>query len=112
MLNRRIFLRGSAVVMAGMGAVPQWSPPESHLLRSTSVIRSVSYLSGEIDYETFDTTSSEVLHLAFVPALVTANGVALPRQTVPSPSRPGWSFDQLTGVLRIFHSNSTALKIR
>jgi hypothetical protein len=66
----------------------------------------VSYLSGEIDYETFDTTSAEVLHLTFVPAQVTANGVALPRQTVPS--QAGWTFDQLTGVLRIFHTNSTA----
>ncbi len=97
-------------VVAGMGAIPQWSPPlESHLLRSTSVIRSVSYLSGEIDYETFDTTSAEVLHLTFVPAQVTANGVALPRQTVPS--QPGWTFDQPTGVLHISHTNSTVLKI-
>src|SRR5260370_25086043 len=94
-------------VVAGMGAVPQWSPPqENHLLRSTSVIRSVSYLSGEIDYETFDTTSSAALHVTFVSPQITSNGVALPRQTVPS--QAGWTFDQLTGVLRIFHTNSTA----
>ena len=96
--------------MAGMGAVPDWSPPqENHLLRSSSVVQSVSYLTGEVDYQTFDASSTDVLHINFVPAQVTANGVALPQRT--DLSQPGWTFDPSDGVLRIYHTNSTSIAV-
>jgi hypothetical protein len=98
-------------VMAGLGAVPEWTPPlENHLVRSTSVILSVSYLSGEVDYQTFDATSTDVLHLNFAPSQITADGNDLLQRT--DLSQPGWTFDSATGVLRIYHVNSTQIRIR
>jgi hypothetical protein len=35
----------------------QWSPPEDHLLGSTSVVRSIGYGEHEIAYVTFDRRS-------------------------------------------------------
>ena len=48
----------------GMASVPEWAPPkESHLLGSTSVVRSIHYGTSRIDYLTFDDKSREVLKL-------------------------------------------------
>ena len=47
--------------MIGMGAVPEWSPPaESHLLKSSSVVTSVSYAPTQISYTTFDAAATDV----------------------------------------------------
>ncbi len=45
-----------------MGAAGQ-----SHLLRSTSVVRSVQYAAAEISYQLFDGSAEEVLRLNFTP---------------------------------------------
>ena len=96
--------------LAGMASMPDMSPPgENHLLRSTSVIQSVVYSSAEVDYQTFDSDSTETLHCAFAPQTVTQDGAPLPMQT--DLSSVGWNFDSSTGVLKIHHSSSHQISI-
>jgi hypothetical protein len=91
--------------LAGMASVPEWSPPgENHLLRSSSVVGNVSYAPPKLSYTTFDEDATEVLRLAFHPALVTANGTPLrPRTDL---NKPGWIFDAKTGVLQVRHAKA------
>jgi len=91
--------------MAGLGSVPEWAPPgENHLLRSTSIVRSVSYLPEEVNYQTFDADSTDVLRLNFVPRRVTADGKELAKRTDLAAS--GWTFDEQQRVLRVRHEGS------
>lgn len=94
--------------MAGMGAVPEWSPPEEdHLLRSTSIVPDVTYAPGSVRYRAFDDTGEEVLRLSFRPESVTGDGVALP----PVASGAGSSFDPGTGVLRVRRAGARQIVI-
>jgi hypothetical protein len=91
--------------LAGMGSVPEWSPPgENHLLRSSSVVRKVNYAARELSYSTFDENATEVLRLGFRPTRITANGTPLGQR--PDLSAPGWTFDAKTGVLRVRHEKA------
>src|SRR3989441_7662915 len=95
--------------LAGMGSVPEWAPPgDDHLLRSTSVVRSVAYLPDEIRYQTFDNAATEVLRLAFTPPYVTADGKELPRRD--NLEAQGWTLDRL-GVVRIRHEASRVVRV-
>jgi hypothetical protein len=96
--------------LAGMGAVPEWSPTrENHLLRSSSVVQKVTYGPNEVRYTTFDTDATEVLRLAFSPVRVTADGTALqPRSEL---SQAGWVFDAAKGVLRVRHPKAREVVI-
>ncbi len=96
--------------MAGLGAVPEWAPAqEDHLLRSSSVVESVSYLRQEVNYQTFDDDSTEVLRMSFTPRRVTADGKELPKRNALA--GPGWTFDERTGVLRIRHEGSHTIRV-
>ena len=96
--------------MASLGSVPEWSPPsQSHLLRSTSVVRSVQYASTDITYQVFDASAQEVLRLNFAPQSVTANGILLPNLSVLT--QQGWSFDSATGVMRVRHDSGAQIQI-
>jgi len=96
--------------MAGLGSVPEWAPPqENHLLRSDSVVQSVSYLPGEVNYQTFDDNSNEVLRLNFPPHRVLADGGELPEQS--DLKRAGWTFDAPHGGLRIHHVGSHVVRV-
>jgi hypothetical protein len=96
--------------MAGLGSVPEWAPPgENHLLRSTSIVRSVSYLPEEINYQTFDDDSTEVLRLNFTPRRVTADGKEIPKRN--DLAAPGWTFEERQRVLRIRHEGSHTVRV-
>jgi hypothetical protein len=96
--------------LEGVGSVPEWAPSsQSHLLRSTSVVRSVQYAPTDITYQVFDTSAQEVLRLNFTPQSVTADGVLLPK--VPDLAQPGWTFTSATGVLRVRHDAGTQIRI-
>src|SRR5439155_5346454 len=57
--------------MDGLGAVAEWAPANSdHLLRSSSVVQSVTYRSNAVSYTTFDSTGQEKLKLTFTPTEV------------------------------------------
>jgi len=96
--------------LAGLGAVPEWAPSgESHLLRSSSVVRSVSHLPEEVNYQTFDAASTEVVRLNFAPRRVLADGRELSRRR--DLNQPGWVFDEPGGVLRLRHEDSRTIRI-
>lgn len=96
--------------MAGLGAVPEWSAStENHLLRSSSVVRSVTYAQRSVAYRTADPEATEVLRVSFVPGLVTSDGAALAQRT--DLAQHGWMFDAAQGVLRIRHSGATSVTI-
>ena len=76
--------------MESLGSVPEWAPQsQSHLLRSTSVVRSVQYSPTEITYQVFDGSAQEVLRLNFTPQSVTADGVAAARLAAISSKKAG-----------------------
>jgi hypothetical protein len=96
--------------MRGMGSVPEWSPAgESHMLKSTSVIRSVSYGTASIDYESFDSDGVETLKLDFVPRSVTGDSEPLPQ--VADRALPGWNYDAVQGVLSVRRVGATVVRI-
>jgi hypothetical protein len=96
--------------MAGLGAVPEWAPPhEDHLLRSSSVVQSVSYLPREVNYRTFDEDSTEVLRLSFTPRRITADGKDLQKRS--DLGAAGWTFDEKSSVLRIRHEGSHTIRV-
>lgn len=101
-----------------MASLPYLSPSdEDHLLRSSSIVNTITYGTGTISYQTFDASSREKLRVTtFTPASVTAGGVALPHRYKVSDldSLDGWSFDAEGGLnteLNIRHSNSGVVVI-
>lgn len=93
--------------IAGMGAVPEWAPPgETHLLRSTSVVQTVSYASDSVRYRTFDREGTEVLRLAFAPGAVLVGGERLAQRE--DLSEDGYTVQPLGGdfVVRLRHTTS------
>jgi hypothetical protein len=67
--------------MTGLAAVPEWAPPdEDHVLRSSSVVRSVEYGPRSMRYETFDEAASETLKLSADPVRVVAGDQELARR--------------------------------
>jgi hypothetical protein len=96
----------------GLAAVPEWAPAdEDHLLRSTSVVRAISYTPKQIAFSTFDDSSQEVLRLTLKPVSVLVDGKRLSEQkTLGS---PGWKWEKLDngGVLRMRHVNGAGVVI-
>jgi O-glycosyl hydrolase len=88
--------------MLAMAAFPEWAPAdENRLLRSSSVVKSVTFNTGNITYSTFDLSSTEVLRLSSTPLSVSANGVTLSQRT--DLTQQGWTYDAATGVMRVRH---------
>ena len=97
--------------LSGMASVPEWtSAKENHLLRSSSIVTSVSYLPAEVSYQTFDQESTEVLRLNFVPVSIFADGKPLKSQK--DLHEVGWSYDAADHVLRIYHDSSRTIRIQ
>jgi hypothetical protein len=65
-------------LLRAIGWLPQelGADRENHLVRSSSVVRSVRYGKGEVEYETFDAPKEtvDVLRLAFAPTQVAVDG--------------------------------------
>jgi hypothetical protein len=96
--------------MAGLGSIPEWAPSEeSHLLRSSSVVTSVSYLAGEVNYQTCDEESTEVLRLNFVPRQILVDGK--PLLSRKDLQEPGWTFEETLGAMRLHHARSHTIRI-
>jgi hypothetical protein len=94
--------------MAGMGAIPAWSPAgEDHLLRSTSVVADVDYASERIRYRAFENSGEEVLRVTFAPAAVRFDRTPI-EQTATG---PGWTYDAATGVLKIRRDNARVVTV-
>jgi hypothetical protein len=100
----------------GMASVPEWAPPdESHLLGSTSVVRSVHYGDRQISYLTFDKAAREVLRLRDSPTVVHAGGKLLPRLSILNGRAQGYTVEAIASggfAVRIQHEHSGAITIR
>ena len=96
--------------MLAMGAFPEWAPTgENHLLRSSSIVSSVSYISTAIDYRTHDVSSTEVFRLGSAPVSVSADGIALNQRT--DLASEGWTYDVTSGVLIVRHDAATQIRV-
>ncbi len=103
-------------VMEALAWTPELFGPkrENHILRSTSVVKSVVYQANRITYTTFDAPSpaQEVIRLAFEPTEITANGQKLPRRDNLKVN--GYLLKELTDgdyTLTIRHDNLTEITI-
>lgn len=97
----------------GIAAIPEWAPQgENHLLRTSSVIKRISYQSSEINYVTFDNESEEVLRLSTKPKSIAFNGDIV--KEIQNLTAEGWTWKPLEkgGVLRIKKITGKEIKIR
>jgi hypothetical protein len=104
------FSDGPRRMMDAFWAVPEWAPAdESHLLGSLSPVANIAYSKGAVTYSTFDTDSTEVLRLDFVPDAVTVAGKSISRRK--DLEREGYTFDDATHALSIRHTSSRDVDI-
>ncbi len=97
--------------LRAMAAAPEIAPSsQNHILRSTSVVKTVSYLTNQVNYSTFDASATEVLKLNFVPIHVYAGGVELLQNT--NLNQEGWTFDTTSNVLSVRHNLSGQIAIQ
>jgi hypothetical protein len=86
----------------GMAAVPEWAPAgEDHLLRSTSVVQTISYKPDAIRFQTFDNAADVTLRLASKPKAVTVNGKKLSESKQVQKNNWHWQPLAKGGVLRL-----------
>ncbi|MBN2288622.1 MAG: hypothetical protein JXQ83_04765 [Candidatus Glassbacteria bacterium] len=98
--------------MEGLAAVPEWAPAgENHLLRSTSVVQTVSYGPRRVSYRTYDLDAVEVLRLGARPKSVRAGAGRLDERV--SLDMPGWTWEKLAqgGVLRVDHRGAAEVVV-
>ncbi len=98
--------------MEGIAAVPEWAPAgENHLLRSSSVIKKINYLTNKISYVTYDSESNDVLRLVRKPKSVSINGKVLSETN--GRNKPGWTWKPLDegGVMKLLHSGGENIEI-
>jgi hypothetical protein len=85
---------------------------ENHIMRTSAVVREVTYGKDKITYRTFDapTGSVDVLRLAYSPRLVTANGKPLPLHSDLTTN--GYIVRRLAGgdfIISIRHDGATEM---
>ena len=97
--------------MDGIAAVPEWAPAgQTHLLGSTSIVRTVSYATaGEVTYQTVDAAATDVLRVAFTPAVVTVNGQPLAQRG--DLAQPGWTYNASTGAVRVRRTTGASVRV-
>ncbi len=105
------FADGPRRMMDAFWAVPEWAPAdESHLLGSLSVVTKIAYGAGSVTYSTFDTDSTDVLRLNFVPDSINVGGRPIPRRN--DLQREGYTFDEKSRTLSIRHTTSRDVDIQ
>jgi hypothetical protein len=97
-----------------MGSMPEYAPiGEDHLLRSSSVVQSVIYGSGDLSYRTFAESSTEVIRLRYKPARIAAGGHELKCVDVLSAnSYTLTAVQQGDFVVRIRHDGARDVRIQ
>jgi hypothetical protein len=88
--------------LRAMAAMPELAPKnENHLLGSSSVVTSIVYSPGSVEYVTFDNASTETLRINKKPSKVMADNIIL--SEVENPVENGWIWSTLEigGVLKV-----------
>jgi len=107
------FSDGPRRMMDAFWAVPEWAPAEeSHLLGSLSPVTKIAYGAGSVTYSTFDSDSTDVLRLDFVPESVTVGGKQIRRLKSPLLPGEGYTFDDATHAMNVHHVNSRDVDIQ
>jgi hypothetical protein len=73
-------------------------------------VTKIAYGAGSVTYSTFDTESTDVLRLDFVPESISAGGKAIARRT--DLAGEGYVFDDKTRTLTIRHTSSRDIDIQ
>lgn len=98
-------------VVRTIGWMPEEFGPgrENHIMRSSAVVKRVTYGKGSVRYSTFDAPANtvDVLRLAFAPASVAANGKPLPADAYTV--RPLANGD---AIVTIRHDGATDVELR
>lgn len=103
--------------LRAMAACPALAPKDkSHLLRTSSVVRKITYDASRIAYATFDPNARELLTVAFTPKHVKAGATDLPqlKNAAELDQTEGYVFEPAadgSGVLRIRHDKSGDIDI-
>lgn len=98
--------------LRAMAAAPQLAPENAdHLLRTSSVVKKISYQPSAIIYSPFDNSSEELFRLTSKPKEVKVNGTIL--KEVTDDSSEGWIWQSLNkgGVFKIKHIKGDKIEI-
>ncbi|MDX2056030.1 MAG: hypothetical protein SFV15_26750 [Polyangiaceae bacterium] len=83
-------------------SVPEWAPnTESHILRSSTILREVVYEADSVAYKAFDACGKERLKLAFQPMRVVSGSQELKT----------WHFDAQSQILEIERSGCSSVRV-
>jgi hypothetical protein len=99
--------------LRAMAAAPQLAPDNAdHLLRTSSIIKNISYTPEQIGYTTFDNNSEESFRLTVKPKEVNVNGNSL--KEVADLNTDGWMWQALNkgGIVKIKKSKGIKVEIR
>ncbi len=97
--------------LRAMAAAPQLAPvEEDHLLKTSSIIRSISYEIPEINYSVYDKASTELFRLTTKPERILLGKTTLKES---GNRREGWSWYELEGggILEIRHGSAGKVMI-
>jgi hypothetical protein len=98
--------------LRAMAAAPQLAPANAdHLLRTSSIVKNISYSPQQIIYIIFDNSSKETFRLTTKPKEIKVNGSNL--KEITDLNSEGWLWQSLDegGVLNINHANGTKIEI-
>ena len=98
--------------LRAMAAAPQLAPDNAdHLLRTSSIVKNIAYLTASISYTTFDNSSEELFRLTEKPKEIKANGVVL--KEIADNCSECWLYQSLDkgGVLKIKHTKESKIEI-
>ena len=98
--------------LRAMAAAPQLAPDNAnHLLRSSSIVRSIQYQPSTIFYTTFDMSSKEIFRMNAKPKEIKVNDIVL--QEIDDTDSAGWIWQSLDkgGILTITHSQGNKIMI-
>ncbi|MBL4879816.1 MAG: hypothetical protein JKX82_00695 [Oleispira sp.] len=93
-----------------LAAIPEWAPAnEDHLLKSSSIVQSISYENEKISYTTFDKNSIDTFRLVTKPAKVVVGDTEL-NEVSTLEQEGSWSWKKLKngGVLTVRHLEDTS----
>lgn len=98
--------------LRAMAAAPQLAPENAdHMLRTSSIVKTISYQPQHISYTTFDNGSEESFRLTTKPKEIEVNGKSLNERA--DVNSEGWIWQSLSegGILKIKKTNGTQVEI-
>jgi hypothetical protein len=88
--------------LRAMAARPELAPAgENHLLESSSVVTSIVYSLGSVEYKTFNEKSTELLRLKDKPSKVMVDNIILSEVENPVENGWIWSTFEIGGALKV-----------